>query len=264
MVNRSIAMAGLIFLLLLSTWVSSGWTQADLRAEQSSPEAERHWKKVIQGNPRNSRAYFHLGRHYELTRRIQLAADAYRQATLLDPGWPQAFFYLGKAYRELSRYQEAATALKRAVTLKSDYARAYHYLGLVMIDLGRYEEAADALVKAYTSNPGWAETYYDNTTYGIHHELGTDKTVNLRLIKYIYPVNQHLARILYNNWSRGNAAMKEYWETVSGSELPPDKGYQQGPILGYREPQEFGYQRAPDVGFQRRANQPSAPEELAD
>jgi tetratricopeptide (TPR) repeat protein len=262
--KRSLSMAALVFLLLMGHWVAPGWTQPDLRFEQHSPEAERHWKKVIQGNPRDARAYYHLGRHYEFTRRIQLAAGAYHQATILDPGWPQAFFYLGKAYRELSRYQEASVALKRAVILKSDYARAYHYLGLVMIDLGRYEEAAEALVKAYTYNPGWAETYYDNTTYGIHHELGTDKTVNLRLIKYIYPLNQHLARILYNNWSRGNAAMKEYWETVSGSELPADKGYQQPPIPGYREPQEMGYQKAPDVGFQRRANQPSAPEELVD
>jgi tetratricopeptide (TPR) repeat protein len=260
---RCISMAAMLLLMFLGSWASSGWSQVDMRSEQSSPEAERHWKKVIQRNPRDSRAYFHLGRHYELTRRIQLAAVAYRQATLLDPGWPQAFFYLGKAYRELSRYPEAAVALKRAVILKSDYARAYHFLGLVMIDLGRYEEAAAALVKAYTYDPGWAETYYDNTTFGIHYELGTDKEVNLRLIKCIYPVNQHLARILYNNWSRGNAAMKEYWETVSGAELPPDKGYQHGPVPGYREPQELGYQRGPDAGFQRRANQPSAPEELA-
>ena len=264
MLHRSHSIAGLLFLLFLSPWVSSGWAQADLRFEQHSPEVEKYWQKKIQRHPRDSRAYYHLGRHYEYTRRIQLAAESYRQATVLDPGWPQAFFYLGKAYRELSRYQEAAAALKRAVTLKSDYARAYHFLGLIMIDLGRYEEAAEALVKAYTYNPGWAETYYDNTTFGIHHELGTDKEVNLRLIKFIYPVNQHLARILYNNWSRGNAAMKEYWETVAGSELPPDKGYQQGPIPGYREPQELGYQKASDVGFQRRANQPSAPEELAD
>jgi tetratricopeptide (TPR) repeat protein len=262
--HRSLAITGMLIMLLLGPWVSSGWTQVDIRANQSSPETERHWKKVIQGNPRNSRAFFHLGRHYELTRRIQLSAEAYRQATLLDPGWPQAFFYLGKAYRELARYQEAAVALQRAVILKSDYARAYHFLGLVMIDLGRYEEAANALVNAYTHDPGWAETYYDNTTFGIQHELGMDKEVNLRLIKYIYPVNQHLARILYNNWSRGNAAMKEYWETVSGSELPPDKGYHQGPIPGYREPQELGYQKAQDLGFQRRANQPSAPEELVD
>jgi len=264
MLIRSLSITGLLFMLFLSTRVSPGWTQTDLRFEQHSPEVEKYWKNNIRRNPRDSRAYFHLGRHYEFTRRIQLAAEAYRQATLLDQGWPQAFFYLGKAYRELSRYQEAATALKRAVTLKSDYARAYHFLALVLIDLGRYEEAAAALVKAYTFNPGWAETYYDNTTFGIHHELGMDKEVNLRLIKYIYPVDQHLARILYNNWSRGNAAMKEYWETVSGAELPPDKGYHQGPVTGYREPEELGYQKAQDLGFQRRANWPSAPEDLAD
>jgi tetratricopeptide (TPR) repeat protein len=252
----------MLFMLILGPWISSGWTQTDLRFEQHSPEVEKYWQKKIQRNPRDSKAYFHLGRHYEFTRRIQLAAENYRQATLLDQGWPQAFFCLGKAYRELGRYLEAASALKRAVTLKSDYARAYHFLGLVMIDLGRYEEAAAALVKAYTFNPGWAETYYDNTTYGIHHELSTDKEVNLRLIKYIYPVNQHLARILYNNWSRGNAAMKEYWDTVSGAELPADKGYHQGPITGYREPQELGYQKAEDVGFRRRANEPSAPEDM--
>lgn len=254
----------MLFLMLLGAWVSSGWTQVDMRSEQSSPEAERHWKKAIQRNPRNGRAYFHLGRYYELTRRIQLAADAYRQATLLDRGWPQAFFYLGKAYRELSRFQEAAVALQRAVTLKSGYAQAYHFLGLVMIDLGRYEEAADALVKAYTYNPGWAETYYDNTTYGIHNELGREKAINLRLVKYIYPVNQHLAWIIYKPWVRGNAGMKEFWETVSGAELPADKGYQQGPLLGYQEPEVTGYQKPEESGFHRRANQPSAPEGLSD
>lgn len=249
-------------MLLLGPWVSPGWTQPDL-LEQYSPEWEKYWKKQILRHPRNSRAYFHLGRHYELTRRIQLAAEAYRQATLLDPGWPQAFYYLGRAYKGLSRYQEAAVAMKRAVTLKSDYARAYHLLGLIMINLRRYEEAAEALLKAYTYDPGWAETYYDNTTFGIHHELGSDKELNLRLIKYIYPVNQHLARILFNNWSRDNAAMKEYWETVSGAEMPPDKGYQQGPLPGYGE-QEYGYQKIPDVGFRRRVNEPSAPAQLVD
>jgi tetratricopeptide (TPR) repeat protein len=258
--KRSIAMAGLLFMLISSTGVPPGLTQQDPKIDQYFSQVEHYWRKKIRRNPRDGRAYYHLGRYYEFTLRIQLAPESYRQATLIVPGWPQAFFYLGKAYRELRRFQEAVVALKRAVLLKSDYARAYHFLGLVMIDLGRYEEAARALVNAYTYDPGWAETYYDNTTYGMQYELGMDKEINLRLIKYIYPVNQHLARILYNNWSRGNAAMKEYWETVSGAELPADKGYHQGPIPGYREPQDVGYQKAQDLGFQRRANEPIAPE----
>ena len=97
--KRSLSIAGLAFTLLFGPWVSPGWTQADLRFEQHSPEVEKYWQKKIQRNPRDSRAYYHLGRHYEFTRRIQLAAEAYRQATLLDPGWPQAFFYqIGRAH----------------------------------------------------------------------------------------------------------------------------------------------------------------------
>ncbi len=252
--NRAFS-TSLILWICLSVWAAPGRTQ-EQRFEQYSPQEEDHWKQVIHRNPRDSRAYYHLGRNYEFTRRLSLATEAYHQATVLDPGWPQAFFALGKAYRQLNRYQEAAVALRRAVLLKSDYARAYHFLGLVNIDLARYEEAAEALLKAYTCDPGWAETYYDNTTYGIHLELRMDKEVTLRLIRYIYPRNQHLARLLYNQWTRGNAAINEFYEVVAGPELPPDKGYQQGPIFGYREPDEAGFQRPKEAGFQRRANQP--------
>jgi tetratricopeptide (TPR) repeat protein len=240
------------------------WAQDDIRFEQFSPREEQHWKEVLRRQPRNSQAYYHLGRYYEFNKRIQDAAEMYRQATLIDRGSAPAYFGLGKAYRELYRYQEAAAALHRAVTLKPDLARAYHFLGLVYVELGRYPEAADALVKAYTYNPGWAETYYDNTTYGIHHELGDDKEVILRLVKHIYPVNQHLARILYNRWARGHAAMKEFWEVVAGRELPADAGYHRGPVVGYMAPEEVGYQGPRDVGYQRRPNQPSAPEDLAE
>ncbi|HBD10353.1 MAG TPA: hypothetical protein DCZ69_19055, partial [Syntrophobacteraceae bacterium] len=159
---------------------------------------------------------------------------------------------------------EAAAALHRAVLLKPDFSRAYHFLALVYVELGKYPEAADALVKAYTYNPGWAETHYDSTTYGIQHELGDSKEVILRLVKHIYPVNQHLARILYNRWARGNAGMKEFWEVVAGRELPADAGYHRGPVVGYQEPEEAGYQGPQDVGYQRRSNQPSAPEDLAE
>ena len=240
------------------------WPQEDTRFEQFSPQAEQHWKEVLRRQPRNAQAYYHLGRYYEFTKRVQDSAEMYRQATLIDPGSTLAYFGLGKAYRELNRYQEAAAALHRAVVLKPNFSRAHHFLGLVYVDLGKYPEAADALVKAYTHNPGWAETYYDNTTYGMHQELADDKEVVLRLVKHIYPINQHLARILYNRWARGNAGMKEFWEVVAGRELPADAGYHHGPVVGYAAPEEVGTQGPQDVGYRRRPNQPSAPEDLAE
>ncbi|MGV8048766.1 MAG: tetratricopeptide repeat protein [Anaerolineaceae bacterium] len=235
-----------------------------MRFEQFSPQEEIHWKNVLKRAPNNADAYYRLGRYYEFTGRLKEAVEYYRQATSRNPGSAQAYFSLGKAYRELNRYDESAAALHKSVILKPDFSRAYHFLGLVYIDLRRYEEAADALVKAYTYDPGWAETYYDKTTYGMHRELGDDKEVILRLVKHVYPVNQHLARIMYKRWDRDAAAMKEFYEVVAGRTLPADAGYQRGPVYGYHGPEEAGYHGPAEAGYQRRSNQPSAPEDLAE
>jgi hypothetical protein len=92
MLNRSMAMAGLIFLLLLSTWVSSGWAQPDLRFEQHSPEVEKYWQKKIQRHPRDSRAYFHLGRHYEYTGGSSLPPSPTARPRCWTPAGPKPFF----------------------------------------------------------------------------------------------------------------------------------------------------------------------------
>lgn len=238
-----------IFLTLLILAVPA-WGEGDARFEQFSPQEEQMWLERIRRNPQNPRSYFYLGRLYDFMHRDPQAAEAFKQATLLKPDWAQAFFNLGKIYRRLHRFNEAAMALQRATILKSDFASAYHFLGLVQINLGRYPEAAEALIKAYRYNPGWAEKYYDSTSYGIHSELG-NKEVILKLVKLIYPTDQHLARILYNRWARGNAGMKEYWTEVAGAEKRSETGYQDPPLVGYGEPEEAGYIRGPDLGFQR-------------
>ncbi|MGQ9919944.1 MAG: tetratricopeptide repeat protein [Desulfobacca sp.] len=237
----------LLWLLLLAGPANGG---EDVRFEQFSPQEEQMWQERIRRNPRDGRSYFFLGRFYDFVHRDQDAANAFKQATLLRPDWPQAFFNLGKLYHRLGRWQDAAVALRRATLLKSDYAAAYHFLGLVEINLGHYPEAAKALIKAYEANPGWAEKYYDGTSYGIHWEFG-QKEVVLRLVQLIYPTNQRLARLLYNRWARGNAGMKEYWQEAAGAEKRSETGYQEPPLSGYPEPTLPGYQRGPDVGFQR-------------
>jgi tetratricopeptide (TPR) repeat protein len=223
---------------------------SDIRFEQFSPGEEQIWLDRVRRNPQDARSYFYLARVYDFMHRDREAAEAFKQATILKPGWAQAFFNLGKIYRRLQRFQDAAAALQRATLLKSNYAMAYHFLGLVQIDLGRYPEAAQALINAYRYNPGWAEKYYDGTTYGIHSELG-NKEVILKLVKLISPTDQNLARLLYNRWARGNAGMQEYWTEVAGAEKRSEYGYQDPPLVGYGEPEEAGYLRGPESGFQR-------------
>ncbi len=242
----------IVLCLIVLIGFSSGpaWGQEDQRFEEYSPQEEQMWLERIRRDPANARAYYYLGRLYDLSYRYTEAEVAFRQATILNPGWAQAYYNLGRVYRKLHRYQDAMVALKRATILKSDYAMAYHFLGLVNITLGRYQEAAEALIQGYRYNPGWAEKYYDSTTFGIHSELG-DKEVVLRLIKYIYPTDQHLARILYNRWARGNAGMKEYWTQVAGAEKRAEVGYQEPPETGYHGEPEAGYLRGREMGFQR-------------
>ena len=224
--------------------------QTDIRFEQFSPQEEAMWLKRLSRNPRDARSYYYLGRYYEFRNRIPEAAEAFRQATLHKPGWPQAFLQLGKMYRRLERYQEAKVALRRAVLLKSDYGQAYHFLGLVCVDLQLYDEAAAAFLKAYEFNPGWAEKYYDLTTLGIHNELGNKSTV-LKLVKRIYPHNQRLALLLYNRWSRENAGQQEFYREVAGLEKVSETGYQKPQESGYQDHVESGYLRPRETGFLR-------------
>jgi len=180
----------------------------------------------------------------------QEAAQAFQQATLLNPGWAEAFFNLGKMYRVLGRHQEAALALQRATLLKSNYSRAFFYLGLVWINLDRPNEAAAALIKAYDHDPGYFETYFDTTSYGIHGELGDKETI-LSLVHIIYPVNQQLAHIIYKRWTRHGINLRDFYEVVSGSDKKSEAGYQEAQESGYQEQPLPGYQKPPPAGFRR-------------
>jgi len=96
---RSRCFATILLALLLGQIVLSypTWAQEDVRFEQYSPREEQHWKDVLRRQPRNSQAYYHLGRYYEYCKRVQDAAEMYRQATLIDRGSALAYFGLGKA-----------------------------------------------------------------------------------------------------------------------------------------------------------------------
>lgn len=243
-------LTALLVLLVLGTTVERTFAQPDTRFEQFTPREEAMWQARLRSNPADARSHYYLGRVYQFQNRDREALVAFRQATILAPGWHAPFLQLGKACRRVGRYDEAAVALRRAVLLKPGDPQAHHYLGLVCLRLGLLEEAAQAFLKAYQQDPGWAETYYDRTNFGIHEELG-DKEVILRLVRLIYPENQHLARLLYRRWARGNAGQQEFYRAVAGSDKKSESGYQEAPVYGYEEDTLPGYQKGPDSGFLR-------------
>jgi tetratricopeptide (TPR) repeat protein len=189
-----------------------GVAQPDAILRPNSPLAEQYWKGVLDRSPRNAQAHFSLGEYYNLTYRYQDSALHYHKAALIRPGWAEAHFRLGTTYRELGRQAEAAASFQQAALLDPTSARAHHFLGMALLSLGRMDKAGASLHRAYLVDPGWAENYYENVS-AIHSEFNDQETV-LDLARIVYPVNQRLARLLYNRWARQNSAMDDFYSLV--------------------------------------------------
>ena len=91
-------------------------------AEGRFDDAERHYHRALEREPRSADAMLGLGRlHYDqgkYSKSLELA----RRATKAAPKRPQAQLLVGDAAYKLFRYQEARTAWQQAVTLGSTKA----------------------------------------------------------------------------------------------------------------------------------------------
>lgn len=76
------------------------------------------------------------------------AADCFRAALTLDPGFFPAHNNLGAALAELGRDEEAAACYAAAIRLKPDYAEAHKNLGNALRRLARHDEAIASYARA--------------------------------------------------------------------------------------------------------------------
>lgn len=87
------------------------------------------------------------------------AADAFRRAIELDPGFFEAYNNLGLIFRELNCLKEAEECTRRAIELRPDCAAAYNNLGIVQKEAKRVPEAIQSFHQAIELNPDYAEAY---------------------------------------------------------------------------------------------------------
>lgn len=90
------------------------------------------------------------------------AAELYRQAVGLRPGWAEGWFYLGASEYQLKRYAEAKQALAKAAGLAPENGAAWAFLGLAEAETGDSEQALAHIVKSeglgLPDNPGFVAT----------------------------------------------------------------------------------------------------------
>ena len=118
------------------------------------PEAIRLHLQVIDRNPSNGLAHYHLGYAYGMVGRRQNELREYQLAVELGLTDWDLFLNLGLLYQEDGRLQDAADAFRTATILAPNHAEAHYNLGLVYEREGKLSNALQEMLIAAQLDPG--------------------------------------------------------------------------------------------------------------
>jgi len=123
--------------------------RANVLARSNQPQqAEEEFKRVLQLQPSQPRAWNALGRLYVRQDRWQEAAAAFSKATDLAPRDPSSWYDLGLSLQRLNRPEDAIASLKRATELRPTVPEYWFTLGLTAMSAKNYDEAIGAFQQA--------------------------------------------------------------------------------------------------------------------
>jgi len=117
------------------------------------PEAERHYRAILQASPRQFDALHYLGVLQAQGERYDDAVTLIRRALKINPRSAEALANYGNVLRLSGRPAEALAACNKALALAPDHAGALTNRGAAMQALGRYAEALASYDRALALNP---------------------------------------------------------------------------------------------------------------
>ena len=103
-------------------------------------------------NQKDIRTLISEGNFNEVTNR-------YKKIVEIEPNNYKAYNNLGNALKELGKLKEAATSYRQAIKIKSDYTKAHFNLGNILNDFGKFKEAIPSLLLALKINPNYSEAH---------------------------------------------------------------------------------------------------------
>jgi protein O-GlcNAc transferase len=115
--------------------------------------AEEIFRKIVQIDPKNAKAYKLLGDALRLQKKYESATEAYQKAIQLNPNNAITNGSLGSTLLQQLKYDRAIDAYKKAIQLAPNDFRAYSDLGMVLSQQGKYDRAIDAYKKAIQLAP---------------------------------------------------------------------------------------------------------------
>ncbi len=127
-----------------------GWLY---RRQGKLVEAEQAFKKALEFNPQNDRAYAELGWLYRSQGKPSEAEEAFKKALEFTPQNDQAYLGLGLLYIRQGKLTEAEQAFKKALEFNPQNDRAYAGLGQLYRSQGKPSEAEQLFKEALELNP---------------------------------------------------------------------------------------------------------------
>jgi len=117
------------------------WVKGDFAS------AEGEFRRVIELNPKDERAYFYLGMTYLEEKRPQPAREIFAQQLKVNPNSPDAHFGLAEVSSTERKYSEAIEEYRLTAKLDPDYDGVYQEMGMAQARLKLYDDAIASFLK---------------------------------------------------------------------------------------------------------------------
>ena len=142
----------------------------------NNSQAETIWRKVLQVEPNNGKAYNNLGNALRRQGKLPEALAAHQKALQLNPNDAEAYVGIGNVLNTQGKQQEALACYKKALQLNPKLATAYNGLGIALRGQKKLDEAVAAYRKAIELNPKYA-TAYNNLGNALRGQKKLDEAV---------------------------------------------------------------------------------------
>ncbi|MGI8990550.1 MAG: tetratricopeptide repeat protein [Bryobacteraceae bacterium] len=124
-------------------------------------EALQELQRATELMPRDTEAFYYLGRLYFEADNAPAALTAFQKAVELDPSNVRARNNMGQSYEAMGRLLDAERSYLRAIEVEKGQAKKSGWpsynLGLLYFNSGRSDRAVSCFREALASNPGFSE-----------------------------------------------------------------------------------------------------------
>ncbi|PWK54358.1 serine/threonine-protein kinase [Pleionea mediterranea] len=166
---------------------------ANYRASQYT-KSEQHFKKALQLDEKNDKAYYGLARLMQAINKNEQAEQYFRQAIALNENWIY-WNYLAYLYYQTNRLDDAKQAYKQVALMTPNNVFGFQMLGAIAVSEGDFvqaEKSFEASVKREPDNAynhsNLATAYFYQTKYHLATK-SNERAVELNPDSYILQAN---------------------------------------------------------------------------